>query len=68
MFSIPKGFGSLLKKTVNDRRGSPLVEEGVLIGLGLFCFLLLIGVVTGLMDWFLENADNLLKAIENLIG
>ena len=55
-------FGSLGRK----RRGSPLVEEGILIGLSLFGFLLIFSIVTGILDWMLMNADELLRELGSL--
>ena len=50
------------------RRGSPLVEEGILIGLSLFGFLLILSIVTGVLDWLLVNADQLLKELGSLFS
>ncbi|MHA2290184.1 MAG: hypothetical protein ACXABG_15470 [Promethearchaeota archaeon] len=50
----------------NQRRGSPLVEEGILIGLSLFGFLLIFSIVTGVLDWLLINADELLRELGSL--
>ena len=35
----------ILKKLKKDRRASPLIEEGILIGLALFAFVLLVAIV-----------------------
>ena len=48
------------------RRGSPLVEEGILIGLSLFGFLLIFSIITGILDWLLMNADQLLRELGSL--
>ncbi len=58
-------FGNFLKKR---RRGSPLVEEGVLIGLSLFGFLLILSIVTGILDWLLANANELLEQLGSLFS
>lgn len=50
----------------NNNRGSPLMEEGILIALGLFCFLLLLGVIMQVLDWFGISADDALRAINGL--
>ncbi len=57
---------SLAKRKQRGRRGSPLVEEGILIGLSLFGFLLILSIVTGVFDWLLVNADELLKELGSL--
>ncbi|WP_455143695.1 hypothetical protein [Candidatus Hodarchaeum mangrovi] len=56
----------LNKRMKTDKRGSPLVEEGILIGLGLFGFLLILSIVTGVLDWLLLNADKLLSELTSL--
>lgn len=66
--SIRKEVISLTKRLKRDRRGSPLVEEGILIGLSLFGFLLILSVVTGVLDWLLINADELLKELGSLFS
>ena len=55
----------LIKKV---KRGSPLVEEGILIGLGLFGFLLIFSIVSGILDWLLTNGEELLEALGSLFG
>ena len=54
------------EKWIQKKRGSPLMEEGILIALGLFCFLLLLGVILQILDWFGFNADEALKGINGL--
>ena len=59
-------IGSSIHSYGNKRRGSPLVEEGILIGLSLFGFLLIFSIVTGVLDWLLMNADELLRELGSL--
>lgn len=59
---------NIFKKLKKRRRGSPLVEEGVLIGLSLFGFLLILSIVTGILDWLLSNANDLLQQLESLFS
>ncbi|MFW9990638.1 MAG: hypothetical protein ACFFD4_01135 [Candidatus Odinarchaeota archaeon] len=42
------------------KRGSPLVEEAILIGIAFFAFLLLFGAVAMILDWFLKSSDSIL--------
>ncbi len=63
-FKHLKNIARLNKK----RRGSPLVEEGILIGLGLFGFLLILSIVTGILDWLLVNANELLQQLGSLFS
>ena len=58
--------GSSIQVFKNRRRGSPLVEEGILIGLSLFGFLLIFSIVTGVLDWLLMNAEELLRELGSL--
>ncbi|MFX0065639.1 MAG: hypothetical protein ACFFC7_25990 [Candidatus Hermodarchaeota archaeon] len=41
----------MLHFLIKDNRGSPLIEEALLVVLGLICILLLLGVLTGFFDW-----------------
>ncbi len=61
-----KGIHSINTRIRIKRRGSPLVEEGILIGLSLFGFLLIFSIVTGVLDWLLINADELLRELGSL--
>ena len=56
------------KKHYSRKRGSPLVEEGILIGLSLFGFLLIFSIVTGVLDWLLLSADELLTELGSLFS
>ncbi|MHA2243933.1 MAG: hypothetical protein ACXADY_03110 [Candidatus Hodarchaeales archaeon] len=66
--STKKEVISLGNRLKRYRRGSPLVEEGILIGLSLFGFLLILSIVTGILDWLLINADELLKELGSLFS
>ena len=67
-FSL-KQLKELIQKKINThKRGSPLVEEGILIGLSLFGFLLIFSIVTGVLDWLLLSADELLKELGSLFS
>ena len=56
----------IILRLKKDKRGSPLVEEGILIGLGLFGFLLIFSIVTGILDWLLENGNELLETLGSI--
>ncbi|UCE13788.1 MAG: hypothetical protein JSV04_01110 [Candidatus Heimdallarchaeota archaeon] len=66
--SVTRGISGLTRRLKNGRRGSPLVEEGILIGLSLFGFLLILSIVTGVLDWLLVNADELLKELGSIFS
>ncbi|MFX0173000.1 MAG: hypothetical protein ACFE9L_13890 [Candidatus Hodarchaeota archaeon] len=57
-----------LNRLKRKKRGSPLVEEGILIGLSLFGFLLILSIVTGVLDWLLVNAEELLQELGSLFS
>ena len=56
------------KRLQKKRRGSPLVEEGILIGISLFGFLLIFSIITGVLDWLIMNADELLRQLGALFS
>jgi len=53
----------VLRKIKQDKRASPLIEEGILIGLALFAFVLLVAIVSDILgftqDIFQEVSDKL---------
>jgi len=53
----------ILKKLKTNRRASPLIEEGILIGLALFAFVLLVAIVSDILgftqDIFQEVSEKL---------
>jgi hypothetical protein len=59
---------NFLNRLKRKKRGSPLVEEGILIGLSLFGFLLILSIVTGVLDWLLVNAEELLQELGSLFS
>ncbi|TFF98794.1 MAG: hypothetical protein EU547_00515 [Promethearchaeota archaeon] len=44
---------------VKDKRGSPVVEEGLLIGIAIVGILIFIGLIFGLFDWINEALSSL---------
>ncbi len=66
--SIKKAAVNFLDLLERKKRGSPLVEEGILIGLSLFGFLLILSIVTGVLDWLLVNAEELLQELGSLFS
>ncbi|MGQ4892347.1 MAG: Flp family type IVb pilin [Candidatus Njordarchaeia archaeon] len=50
---------------LNDESGSPMLEEGLLIGLAIVVFLTIIAVVTGVLDW-LQNMGEQLPGVINI--
>lgn len=68
ILTLKKEVIALIRGRIKRRRGSPLVEEGILIGLSLFGFLLILSIVTGVLDWLLVNADELLQKLGSLFS
>ena len=58
-----KKRGIALKRIKQNKRASPLIEEGILIGLALFAFVLLVAIVSDILgftqDIFQEVSDKL---------
>lgn len=65
---LPRSLISVNERLCKKRRGSPLVEEGILIGLSLFGFLLIFSIITGVLDWLIVNADELLRQLGTLFS
>jgi Flp pilus assembly pilin Flp len=49
---------SKLKDFFSDEYGGNLIEYALLIGLALFIFFIIVGVMTSLLDWPLDLANN----------
>lgn len=56
-----KKFKEKVKEFFVDEYGGNLVEYALLIGLALFIFFIIVGVMTSLLDWPLDLANNLLE-------
>ncbi len=49
---------SRIKDFFSDEYGGNLIEYALLIGLALFIFFIIVGVMTSLLDWPLNLANN----------
>ncbi len=60
-----KEFISIIIKKIkdffNDESGGNLVEYALLIGFALFIFFILIGIITGMLEWVQGLADEFLQ-------
>ena len=60
-----KEFISIIIKKIkdffNDESGGNLVEYALLIGFALFIFFILIGIITGMLEWVQDLADDFLQ-------
>ncbi|MFX0208284.1 MAG: hypothetical protein ACFFDT_20030 [Candidatus Hodarchaeota archaeon] len=56
------------KRSHLGRKGGPLLEEGILIGIGLFAFLVLASIVTDIISWLTGNVSQASDALKSLLG
>jgi hypothetical protein len=56
-----------LTKFYKKRRASPFIEEGILIVFGLFVFIILLGSINQILDWFLTFSNQLLEEMSQKI-
>lgn len=56
-----------LKKLLKNKKGSPLVEEGLLVGLGILAIALLVILVINILNWAGVNIDQLISSIGSLL-
>ncbi len=66
---------SIIKHFIKDKKASPLIEEGLLIGLSLLLIAIIAGIVLRTMDWaqnifnsILEQLEEIKKAISQILG
>ena len=53
------GIFEKIKRLLKGKRASPLVEEGLLIGLAIIIFLVIVTIVSDIVDWINELASEL---------
>jgi len=65
----------IIKHFIKDKKASPLIEEGLLIGLSLLLIAIIAGIVLRTMDWaqnifnsILEQLEEIKKAISQILG
>jgi len=49
----------LLRNFNNNRKGGPILEEILLIGIAVLIFLLIMGLIFGLIDWTQVNIKDI---------
>lgn len=54
-----KKIGNKIIRFIKDNRASPLVEEGLLIGLAIILFVVIVTVVDQIVNWINSLAENL---------
>ncbi|MCG3215318.1 MAG: hypothetical protein KAS63_01245 [Candidatus Heimdallarchaeota archaeon] len=50
---------NLIKNLKQNRRGGPIFEEILLIGIAVVIFVIIMGVILGLIDWTQFKIDNI---------
>ncbi len=50
---------NLIKNLKRNRRGGPIFEEILLIGIAVIIFVIIMGVILGLIDWTQFKIDNI---------
>jgi len=67
VISLAKGLLTVFRKLVKDRRGHHIIEEGLLLGISIALFILLIlKPVEGLMSWFQGLVTSIQGGAESL--
>ena len=56
-----KSIYKKIKQFYTDECGGNLVEYALLIGFALFIFFIIVGIVTGMLDWIQGLADDFFK-------
>ena len=57
-YKFLKKFGKKIKEFFSDESGGNLVEYALLIGFALFMFFIIVGIITGMLDWVQGLADD----------
>jgi Flp pilus assembly pilin Flp len=57
-FKFLKKIGKKIKEFFFDESGGNLVEYALLIGFALFIFFIIVGMITGMLDWVQGLADD----------
>lgn len=52
-------------KNIFNLQGSPLLEEGLLMGMAIILFLAIVAIISGIMDWLGELSNNLPGVVLN---
>lgn len=57
-----------IRRLLKNRRGSPLVEEGMLLGLAAVTFTVILSVVAGLLEGLNKPAENIASLLSQGLG
>lgn len=52
-----------IKEFINDEHAGSLVEYALLIGFGLFIFFIIVGVVTSMLNWTIDQSNDFFDLI-----
>ncbi|MHA1438512.1 MAG: hypothetical protein ACTSPD_13135 [Promethearchaeota archaeon] len=59
-------FKKKIKEFFKDEYGGNLVEYALLIGFALFVFFLIVGIVTSILDWTVNQSNEFFNLIGNI--
>jgi len=57
-YKFLKKIGKKVKEFFSNESGGNLVEYALLIGFALFIFFIIVGMITGMLDWVQGLADD----------
>ena len=58
-----KKVKALVKEFIHDEHGGSLVEYALLIGFGLFIFFIIVGVITSMLNWTIDQSNDFFDLI-----
>jgi len=63
LLKIFKKAKEKIKDFINDEYGGNLVEYALLIGFALFIFFIIVGVITSMLNWTVDQSNNFFELI-----
>ncbi|MGQ9722823.1 MAG: hypothetical protein ACUVXA_16055 [Candidatus Jordarchaeum sp.] len=55
-------------KMLEDNKGSPLIEEGILIGLAILTVTILVGIILSVLGWTGSSITNIFNYINSIVN
>ncbi len=53
-------------KMLEDNKGSPLIEEGILIGLAILTVTILVGIILSVLGWTGSSITNIFNYLDSI--
>ncbi|TFF89055.1 MAG: hypothetical protein EU548_08140 [Promethearchaeota archaeon] len=66
--NIIKKFYQKIKEFLKDEYAGNIVEYALLIGFALFVFFIIVGVVTSMLNWTVDQSNGFFEMMEELNG